>query len=293
MNIDKIIIVAGFWCKTIYARIIEGIQNKMIYILTEGRTDKYIIDFILSKSDFDFNYVISSVGRSLQPDRIKNFDFIDLAKKETVIVVFDQEYGNIVDEIHEIKYKFPKNVIFCPAIPNVESWLMSDIKIAEGIFKISKDQLLENQLSKSTKFISQFAKNEINRYLRPKADGEVGIALSNGIGNYDINSAMNVSPSLRYFVQTCFSKNSDSAESKGTVKQIEFRMDRSIFSGLLQEKINSKAIIYRDLNGHTFTAAEMQDEIIKGTKLGKQYMASVLRTARDLIAFESEESSSD
>jgi hypothetical protein len=259
------------------------VANRQSLIVCEGKTDERVLQAVVHGLGRENSTTIRSLGRPLSPSWLyRKFPQLDdnrvphvttELKKEAkrnsydrVIVVFDLEFGSPLQPAPE-RSTFD-GLWLVPAVPNVESWILSDQKVFASYSKIAEFEADE----KFHHYLSDSGFHFINQ--RDKAR----LMSKGSLRDYDVFRAAMLSPSLRWFI------NITDIGTEGHYSGIEFHMNGVLLSNLVLEYFPRDMPIYKTLDGSVYTGYQMSQEISAGSEIGRKYSSDLLRVCRDLLA---------
>ncbi len=253
-------------------------QNNTILLFVEGQSDAQMVSWILEAADYPRERISIHLlhGKMNTIGFTRNFPH--LIKEKCAILVDLDEKGSIPQAIQRIKEQLknpPINHIFC-AIPEIEAWLFADdemaIKKAQGelerqiVNALPLPEEIENPLE-----IAKLVFNSDKKSLASWAF----------MKEINIERACARAPSLRHFLTGLNQLLELSLPSIS--ESVSRSLNQDVFTGLIREIVPADTIIWKTSEGHLLTAEQLREEIKRGTELGRQYAADVLRVARDLI----------
>ena len=251
------------------------------YIFTEGRTDAAIIDLLLSRLFPNHSFIVQPVNGSLHPSRVRATLARSGIEEIGGIAVYDQDEGAIGDILTLARIDHVADVVYCPAVPTTEAWLLADVDWAAQTFNMSVNDLLRGQRYGNPNYWTA-ASNEVKKMFWQQTE-----VFQRAFSQYSVERAAAMSPSLRYFVDRIRQQADKQAPLLDSSEVLSVRLDRNIIASLIAEVRPPNSALHKTL-GKTYTAAEMRNEVINGTKVGVGYIANVLRVARDILRFEAE-----
>jgi len=187
-----------------------------------------------------------------------------------VVAVFDLEFGSPLQPAPERAQI--GDVWLAPAVPNLESWILSDSEVYEALSRTDSG----NYRNTFDKYIS----NSGVHFINSKAKYHLGTKSIRNI--YSSARAEMLSPSLRSFAGLL------AYLGEGARPPTEFSLPAALLSNLLTEYYPPEAPIYRTLEGSTLSGKEMAREIVISSGLGRQYSSDLLRVCRDILARQAE-----
>lgn len=161
-----------------------------------------------------------------------------------------------------------------PAVPNIESWILSDPKV----FASFSNMPLSDNEKKFQDYIADTGFRFLNQ--REKAR----LASRATLKSYDALRAAMLSPSLRWFINVTDNNNEN---PRGT---INFDINKALLSNLVLEYFPQEQPIFRTLDGAVYTGYRMSQEIAAGSEIGRKYSSDLLRVCRDLLARQAQKS---
>ena len=246
----------------------------MFRILVESSYDQLIVEGYVRRLDPNAAFETIIAGQSLNQKDKRLTGLNDYRGTiENLIVVFDQDYGNIADTLN-VSEPVADGVYWCPAIPQIEAWLLAD-ELA----------LLKAAPESASKIVSKLPSPETIPYpkmvchylLRDNSQ------LQSLFACIDLKRAAVRCPSLANFlvsVELCAGKTITFDLPKIASHQI----DRDIIRSLISEIYPSSMSIFKASSGDTISAEQMMHEIASGSALGGEYATTMLRVARDFLA---------
>jgi len=143
--------------------------------------------------------------------------------------------------------------VFC-AEPNIEAWLAADEETARRLGR----------------FVARLPSLSSNDSVLP--------ALASCL---DVDRAAGRMPSLREFL-VGMSELLGGALANRFAASAGRTISREIIAGLVRE-VPAEEIVWRTMDGTSFTSHQLVAEIEAGTELGRQYAADLLRISRDFL----------
>lgn len=101
------------------------------------------------------------------------------------------------------------------------------------------------------------------------------------VRDIDITRACARSPSLRAFIEGI--SEWLSVDPPEMIERVGRTFERDVLASLISEVSPSDAIIWRTLDGTTYTAQQVKDAVEEGSEIGRQYASDLLRISRDLL----------
>jgi hypothetical protein len=249
-------------------------QNNTILLFVEGESDAQMVDWILTAADYPRKRISIHLlqGKMNAIGFTRHFPL--LIKEKCAILVDLDEKGSIPQAIQRIKEQLknpPINHIFC-AIPEIEAWLFADDEMA---MKKAQGEL-ERQIVKALPLPEEI-ENPV----------EIAKLVFNTEKSWAFLTEINIeracarAPSLRHFL-TGLNQLLE-LNSPAISESVARSLNQEVFTGLIREIVPADTIIWKTSEGHLLTAEQVCEEIKRGTELGRQYAADVLRVARDII----------
>ena len=203
---------------------------------------------------------------------IKEINPVEL---QNIIVLIDSDKPNLPDSIEEVRAQFGDTEVevYC-AVPTIESWIFAD------------DKLLLHQMAQNKKALLPIL------YRMPLPEEipypkQINFNLfRKNWGNYEFLRHMNIqlaaarTPSLKNFLEGVTRKM---AVNLNIEESYARTFSRDILANLVKEVSPAESIIYRTMDGTTYTAEAMIQNIEEGSDIGKLYTADLLRIARELL----------
>lgn len=251
---------------------------KNIILFVEGQSDKTIVEYILKVSKIPSELIeihYKKLGKYTLMDiqhrlPLHDNDVIAYLMDVDAITIPDAlTYAQNIKDVLSMEGR-PFELFY--AIPEIESWLFADDEL---ILKCSSN-------SKYKKVIERLPLPDEIPY--PK---ELWMKIFKNTKDFSFLLNMNISRatsrslSLNDFL-TRLSKILK-LEIPNLNESISKNLDRRIFINLLKEVLPSNKVIYKTIDGRTYTAKEMIDNIKSGTDVGKEYSSVLLRISRDFL----------
>ena len=257
---------------------------KTITLFVEGAIDKIIINHVLKAAQYPCERVVIEVAGN----KANAINFaVNAAKKwdnsEMIIATFvDADTVYIEEAILETKKRLgdaPVEVFF--AVPEIEAWVFADdILLEKKVKESAKREMKRMPLPEELFYPKMILKNWLKAEKTTKQGEE-----------YDFLSEINIEraaarcPSLAYFlkrfgelldIDTLFLLNSiDNVLANQPPKRV--------FARLLGEVATPNQVFFRTMSGYDITADNLRTSVLEDTAVGKEYVGTVLRVARDLI----------
>jgi hypothetical protein len=249
--------------------------QKQLTILVEGRTDKAVVEHLLSAISQDAcgsTTVEVCGGKSGVRDAYQEIDRVHT----NLIALVDADEPSVPDAEEWARNFFgtTKSNVFC-AVPIIEAWVFADKDLAQkyarrsGYAKSVFGRLVTPESLINIKFL-------VNQVF----DRSIIAADFPFLNEINIGRAVASSTSMFRFlrgVETALGNDWPVAE-----QHLSDSLNRKVFANLLRE-IPGKTIGWKTLAGE-FTAEELGDLVLKGDEVGLRYVTELLRLSRDILA---------
>jgi hypothetical protein len=255
-------------------------QSSGVLIICESETDSRLLRMILDGTDRAKNTEFFAADQELPPHMLLSVHgtpkgvrggMLGWLKRKAepyggAIVVFDLKFGS---PTQPAPFGGRLNGIWlAPAVPSVESWLLTDPEV----FRVMSVDMSEQVRETFETYLGNgdfhfFNSKFLNALTRKKI-----------VAAYDPHRAAILSPSLRSFLKLV-----DASHGRSSA-EFKFNLPAAIISNLILEYYPPDQPIYRALDGSTLTGQEMAREVQAGTDLGLKYSSDILRVCRDLLA---------
>lgn len=256
-----------------------------VRIAVESKYDSLLLQTLIKKLDPGLDPYISIAGRSLAPARSDIRSHLANHAPGT-IVIYDLEEGMISDDLPQ-RDAHP-DLVLIPAIPTVEAWLLADPDWAARELGVSRDEIMQSYQSGKRSVVMVDMKNHLKSQL-DRTPREFQTRL---LDDFNTGTAEALSPSFGRFAEIIRS-HGPAIHAAGRLREISYRLPNAIFASLVAELEPSTGIVYRTADGDKYTAGDIRNAILAGDELGISYMESILRIARDFLAFKAEEEDED
>ncbi len=179
--------------------------------------------------------------------------------------------------------KLAERVFF--AVPYLESWLLADRSLLKRLRRPrgSKEDRMVLAALNRLQFPEEIPRPK--EFLQEVFQGvdieRVSITIAKEMS---ISIAMAVAPSLRDFLYGV-GNLIDDKKYRGFPEAFHGLGPR-LLSSLMKEVSPSSKIVFRTLDGHSYTASELAEAITKNSSVGIEYASELLRVARDFLARE-------
>jgi len=254
------------------------LNDKKLRIAVEGRHDALIVQALISKLIPDVDPYISVAGRSLMPRYGRGQSYFGNLAPQT-IVIYDLEEGMIPDELPQREES--SDLVFIPAVPTLEAWLLSDPEWAAKELKLKKGEIMQSFKSGKTSLALIKMRERVRRQFE-RNPSQLERSISE---DFNIGVAESTSPSFGKFVEV-IKKYSKKSSVQSRPREIAIRLENAIFASLVAELQPVTKIVYKTADGSLHTAGDIRNAILEGNELGISYMESILRLARNFLAFE-------
>ena len=244
-----------------------------VELFVEGEHDAEIVRHLLRRAKFDLERIhVVPLGSR---DRIR--DALAAGPRDGVVPValVGTEARSVPDAQAHARRELgdPAAEVFC-AVPTPAAWLFADPRAVRDCVDDDRMRELVGRLPLPEEIPFP---EDLARRLFPHRPSSLRVA-----AKMDICTAAARSPSLHAFL---------SGLARITGNRISLPHDvharslgRDTFSNLIAEISPAESVIYRTMDGSTFTAGEMIREVREGTELGRQYSSDLLRISRDFLA---------
>lgn len=227
-------------------------MESRVYLFVEGPSDEDVVFTLLLRAGLPLDrlQIVIMNGRERIP-------VITAAERITHVALVDTD-GDDPEAVRQRIFAAAGAGlarVFC-AVPSIEAWLAADEETARGL----------------TRFESRLPRRP------PEGARSVLTVLASCI---DVDRAAARVPSLREFLVGM-------SEVLGGDLAVRFEasagrtMSREVIAGLVRE-VPPDEIVWRTMEGTTFTSRQLVAEIEAGTELGRQFAADLLRVSRDFL----------
>jgi hypothetical protein len=222
-----------------------------VYLFVEGQSDKDVVFPLLLRAGLPLDRleICPRLGGRWQIPEHET----DPGSTNVALVDTDGE------EIEAVRQRVANTAglgllrVFC-AVPNIEAWLAADEETARSL--------------------AQFKARLPGRLSEDRVLPVLASCL-------DVDRAAGRMPSLREFL-VGMSELLDGGLTGRFAASAGRTMSREVIAGLVRE-VPADEVVWRTMDGTSFTSRQLVDEIEAGTELGRQYAADLLRISRDLL----------
>jgi hypothetical protein len=266
-----------------------------VRVLVEGKLDAFWIELLVVKALSSTEVRVSAIacgGKEAVFQRLraelgsKDRVLHDLPDTAITVAVVDADTNNLADARVATPFRDAPNIashVFF-AVPTMESWLFADLQAAKR--HAVKNSGLSLDL---IQFPDEFP---MAKELAARVFGGATAVRSKGrqvIEDMDMSIAVSRSPSLRDFILGLSSIIGLNVAPE--LVDADRLLGRRLLGSLINETNPSSRVLYKTMSGQRVTASELAAEIAKGTPIGRQYAADLLRIARELLAQEAQDES--
>lgn len=245
-----------------------------VYLIVERETDKQIVGDIFTAARFDPARIriieaqgkmrVAALAESLSRDGTP------------CAVLVDLDEASVPDaETHarrQLRLDDPRIRVFC-AVPEIEAWLFADdraLRIRDDLDPEVRGIARRLPLPEEVPHPKQLARSLFGppqhwRFMR----------------DIDIGRACARSSSLRSFIEGM--SDLIGAPHPTIIERVGRTFDRDLLASLISEVSPSDAVIWRTLDGTTYTARQVKDAVEEGSDIGRQYASDLLRVSRDFL----------
>ncbi len=250
-------------------------MEKNVILLVEGITDKEVVSYILMAAGFDMQkiQIIICNGKSLIKKYLQAHKNSD---KSHIAILMDSDEIFVSSARKKAKEEFSEeNITIFFAVEEIESWILADkdLLLKQAQTEDAKNRIHNLPLPEEIMYPS-FVLNKLIGYKENKSDLSF-------LREINLSNACARNQSLKDFMVGM------SKLLNHTVPNIEnaisLNMNLKIFSNLLKEVYEQQTVVYRTMDGYTYSAAEIVQQIENGTDLGRSYTADLLRMSRDFM----------
>jgi hypothetical protein len=255
-------------------------QSRRVLIICESETDSRLLRMILNGTDRAENTDFFAAEQELPPHILLSVHgtprgvrggMLGWLKRKAApfagaVVVFDLKFGSPTQPA-PFGGRF-NGIWLAPAVPSVESWLLSDPEV----FRVMSIDMPEQAHETFEMYLGNGDFHFFNsKFLTALTRKKIAAI-------YDPHRAAMLSPSLRSFLKLLDAVNGRSPA------EFTFNLPAAIISNLILEYYPPDQPIYRALDGSVLTGQEMATEVQAGTEIGRKYSSDILRVCRDLLA---------
>lgn len=245
-----------------------------IDLFVEGQYDAAFLRVLLPRVSLgSADVTIHSVGGKAALRRILNSRAPFNGTR--VVALVDADEPNVPDAREHARRElgYPNAAVFC-AVPTIEAWLFADLEALLGTVRSewARELVARLPLPEEIPFPKQLA---------TRIFGDIQQSLS-VVEQMDIAAACARSPSLNVFLKGLGEVAGADLVPAGDVHARS--LPRDVFSNLLAEVSPAGSVVYRTVDGTSFTAEQMIRHVREGTDVGRQYSSDLLRISRDFLA---------
>jgi hypothetical protein len=248
-------------------------RQRVIELFVEGEYDAEFLTHLLPRA----NLALSSIRIRVSggKDAIRG-ELHARTSADTAICValVDADERNVPDAREHARRELgnPRAEVFC-AVPTIEAWLFADAEALRSCVGVGSREIVDRlPLPEEIPF-----PREIVRRLFEDEHASLCV-----VDRMDVAKASARSPSLHVFLRGLARIAGRPAILPDDVHTRS--MERDVFSNLVAEISPAATVIYRTVDGATFTAEQMIRHIREGTSTGRQYASDLLRVSRDFLA---------
>jgi len=248
-------------------------RQPKVELFVEGAYDAEFLAHLFPRAKLDSSQIQVHVsGRDAIRQRLHARPSAD---ETAYVALLDADQPNVPDAREHARRELgnPHAEVFC-AVPSIEAWLFADpdalLECVEGHH--ARDIIGRLPLPEQIPYPAEMA-------ARLFPDPSASFC---AIDRMDLCRAAARSPSLHAFLR---------GMARITGQRIKLPDDvharslgRDTFSNLIAEIAPADTIVYRTVDGSTFTAEQMIHHIREGTATGRQYASDLLRVSRDFLA---------
>lgn len=183
-----------------------------------------------------------------------------------VAIVFDLKFGSPSQPAPD--HSMYGEWLLVPAVPNVEAWVLSD--------PVTYSNYHTNDSTGQHKSFEAYIADVGLHFFNQKQ--KIRLSTKRISQEYSVFRAAMLSPSLRWFIKA----TDPSPATAGS--NIAFDLNKALLSNLVQEYYPLSHVLYKALDGSTYTGLQMAEEIRVGSEIGRKYTSDLLRVCRDLLA---------
>ena len=237
-------------------------------LLVEGTADLFLVRCILTAAGLPVDQVDLRVSRGKE-ENLSSADSSDIT-----VALIDLDETSVPDARARARQQLgdPPFEVFC-AVPTVEAWLFAD------------EQLAEAQCANDPEALAILRRIPLPEEIpNPKELSRTLFGLPQHCGwlrEMNVRRAAARSPSLRAFLvrmgELLHTPVPTASES------VSRSLSRSVLAGLIAEVLPSETVVWRTMDGDTYTAIELRKHIEAGDEVGQQYASDLLRVSRDVL----------
>ncbi len=248
---------------------------KNVILLVEGITDKEVVSYILQAASFDMGKIQIVVCNGQNAMKKYAQEFSNLAETK-IAVLLDSDEIFVSSARKKANETFDnEQVSLFFAVEEIESWILADKDL---LLKYAKTEEAKNRIHNlplpEEIMYPSFVLNKLIGYKEGKFDLSF-------LREIHIPNACARNQSLKDFV-VGMGQLLD-IQIPNIEEAISLNMNLKIFSNLLKEVYEKQTIVYRTMDGYTYSASDIVQQIEDGTELGKNYAADLLRMSRDFM----------
>ena len=163
--------------------------------------------------------------------------------------------------------------VLLPAVSSVHCWALADDRLVRRCVGGDADLLEELDSAPLPEELSD-PRDVAFRFLGPPEKWDV-------LRESDIYRACARSPSLRAFL--AWAAQAVGMDLDLPIESVGRSIGRDAIAGLIREMVPGHVVIWRTLDGETYTADDLSRQVEQGTSIGQQYARDVVRVAIDFL----------
>ncbi|CAA9350245.1 MAG: hypothetical protein AVDCRST_MAG68-3568 [uncultured Gemmatimonadetes bacterium] len=248
-------------------------RQPLVELFVEGEYEAEFLTHLLPRAELDLSRfrIRASGGKEAIRRELHARASEDAA---LCVALVDADERNVPDAREHARHALgnPRAEVFC-AVPAIEAWLFADADALRAYVgaRGSRDMIDRLPLPEEIPFPREVAS-------RLFEDDRASFGV---VDRMDVAKASARSPSLHVFLKGL---GRIVGRHPALLDDVHARsMERDVFSNLVAEISPATTVIYRTVDGTTFTAEQMIRHIREGTSTGRQYASDLLRVSRDFL----------